>query len=590
MSKKILGIDFGTTNCCFAIYDNKDVKIITNDNSQQITPSVISFYNEEIIIGNIAKEYSSDNFKNTIYGIKRLIGRNFDDPEINKDIKNWPFKVIKDFNTGKPKIEIEYNNKIEIFTPEEIISMILRKIKEFCKNFLGKEIKNTIITVPAYFNDLQRKSMKMAFEMADFNVINILNEPIAAAISYRLNINVSYNRNVLIFDLGGGTFDISIITIKDNKFDIKCTGGDSHLGGDDFDYLLMDYFIKEFKKNSEINIRENKKIMHKLKIKCEECKIRLSYTENTEIILNDLPNGEDYSLKISRNEFEDICKELFDKIVQITKKTINDSPIPVEDILDYVLVGGSSNIPKIENILYDIFKFEPHKTSNNELAVASGAAIYGAFRGKFIDSNYSNIKINNITSLSYGLELDNGEMDIIIPKNSKIPFEKTEKYKTADDNQTKAKIIIYQGENFYTEDNTFIDEYTIPNLIPKPKGEIVFDVTFKINENGILTVKSVESGEGQINKLKFNTNNGLNEEIFKENINRDSVNYKNENIEYYRNDLYKFANDLQQNHESYIIRQKAFDCIKWLNNNENLNKNDIISKKNSLKSSINYFK
>ena len=235
-------------------------------------------------------------------------------------------------------------------------------------------------------------------------------------------------------------------------------------------------------------------------------------------------------MKISRNEFEDICKELFDKIVQITKKTINDSPIPVEDILDYVLVGGSSNIPKIENILYDIFKFEPHKTSNNELAVASGAAIYGAFRGKFIDSNYSNIKINNITSLSYGLELDNGEMDIIIPKNSKIPFEKTEKYKTADDNQTKAKIIIYQGENFYTEDNTFIDEYTIPNLIPKPKGEIVFDVTFKINENGILTVKSVESGEGQINKLKFNTNNGLNEEIFKENINRDSVNYKKINI------------------------------------------------------------
>ncbi len=593
MSEKIIGIDFGTTNCCFAIWDNKDVKIIINDNSETITPSIISFTNNGRIIGTYAKKNSSKNYKNIIYGIKRLIGRNFDDPKIQKDIKYWPFKVIKDSITGKAKIEVEYNNKIQIFTPEEIISMILSKIKDYCKNYLGEEIKNVIITVPTYFNDIQRKSMKMAFEIAEFNVINIINEPIAAAISYGLNNNKCYNRNVLIFDLGGGTFDVTILTINNNKFDIKATDGDVHFGGDDFDNLLVEYCIKKFKENSGIDISNDNKAIKRLKIECEKTKIELSFKDDSEISIDCLAEGEDFSITIYRSKFEEICENLFNKIIPIIKNVIIHSNISKDKIDDIVLVGGSSKIPKIQKILKLYFEKEPLKTINPEEAVARGAAIYGAFKEQFLDKNNFNYKINNITSLSYGLELDNGEMDIIIPKNSMIPFEKTQKYQTAEDNQTKAKIIVYQGENFYTKDNTFIDEYTIANITPKPKGKITFDVTFKINQNGILKVYSVESGEGQINKLKVNVNKGFSKKNFEEVKNRfNEINEEEKKINLekkYRNELYNYAYELKE-HENYSVRQKANDTINWLNNNEILNITQIINKRNSLKDTLKYFK
>ena len=590
MSEKILGIDFGTTNCCFAVWEDKDVKIIINDNSETITPSIISFTNNGRIVGSFAKTNSSKNYKNIIFGIKRLIGKNFDDPTIQNDIKYWPFTVLKDSKTGKAIIEVEYNNKISTFTPEEIISMILFKIKDYCNNYLGEEVKNAIITVPTYFNDIQRKLMKMAYEIAEFNVIDIINEPIAAAIAYGLNKNVSYNRNVLVFDLGGGTFDVTILTINNNQFDIKATGGDTHFGGDDFDNLLVEYCIKKFSQNTGIDISNDHRAIRKLKIECEKCKTSLSFRDDYDIELDSLAEGKDFSLKIYRPEFEEICKKLFDKIIPIIEKVINDSYIGKEKIHDIVLVGGSSKIPKIQDILKNYFHQEPHKIQEPKEAVARGAAIYGSFKDHILNKNNCNFKINNITSLSYGLELDNGEMDIIIPKNSRIPFEKTQRYQTAEDNQTKAKIIIYQGENFYTKDNTFIDEYTIGNLIPKPKGNITFDVTFTINHNGILKVYSVESGEGQINKLKVNVNNEFSEynKLKSRSVEINEEETKITLEKKYRNDLFNYAHELN-NHDNYNVRQKAYDTINWLNKNEKLSVTQILDRKDSLNDSLKYF-
>ena len=478
----VLGIDLGTTYSCVAIWKNGKAEIIPNqETGNRITPSVVSFTKKDRIVGDAAKNQAIRNYKNTVYDAKRLIGRDYDDPEVQKDIKLWPFKVIKGDN-NKPKIQVEYKGKIETFYPEEISACILSKLKQNAKDYLGYEVNDAIITCPAYFDDLQRKATQMAGKIAGLNVLRIINEPTAAAIAYGLDKDNQGEKNILIFDLGSRTFDVTILSIDNNLLEVRSTCGDTHLGGEDFDNRLLQFCIEEFKKQTGIDISYNQKAIIRLKILCEKSKINLSSMQETTMDIDALAEGEDFNITITRPEFEELCKEDFNKCIQIVENALKDAYLTKDKIDDVILVGGSTRIPKIQQIVKDYFGKEPNKKLHPDEAVAIGAAIQGAIANNVEGDGLERLVLLDVTPLSLGIGSYKGIMTKLIYRNTTIPCEKVEIYQTIRDSQNTIAIGIYQGERKLAKENKFLGKLYINNP-SKPRGKVRIEVTFALDIN-----------------------------------------------------------------------------------------------------------
>ena len=517
-----IGIDLGTTYSCVSIWKNHQPYAIPNENGNRITPSVVSFTKKDRLVGEAAKNLSSKNAENTIYDAKRLIGRRFNDKEVQEDIKRWPFKVKKDLNSDRPVIEVTYKGEKKNFFAEEISSIVLTKIKHYAQEHLGHEIREAVITCPAYFNDAQRNATKNAGKIAGLDVIRIINEPTAAALAYGYN-KMSENQNknenknelildrkkVLVFDLGGGTFDVTVLLIDSNLLEVQSSYGDMHLGGEDFDNKLLDYCINEFKNESGIDISKNQKAIRRLKALCEKAKINLSSTEETTIDIDSLAEGVDFNITITRPEFENFCKDDFDRCIPIVEKALKEAKMKKDDIDEVILVGGSTRIPKIQDLIKNFFEDETKicKELHADEAVSLGAAIIGAIAINFEEIALDRLTLIDVTPLSLGLRLNNGEMAVIIEKNSPIPCEKKETFGTVKDNQKNVRVKIYQGEYKYADKNHFVGEILITDLPPLPKGKVQVTVIYRINLDGILNVTVKENVGGKISNKDFNMNN-----------------------------------------------------------------------------------
>jgi L1 cell adhesion molecule like protein len=493
--KNAIGIDLGTTYSCVGIYKGGKTEIISNNYGEYTMPSVVSFLeNGTILNGRSAKNSQIRNYKNTIFNSKRLIGRKYKDKEVQYEIKNSPFKIIEEEDIKCPLIVIENNNnKNEFYYPQEISSILLKQLKKTAEEYLNQEVKDAVITVPAYFNELQRQCTRDAGKLAGLNVLRIINEPTAAAIAYGLQNNTLVNKYILIFDLGGGTFDVSVLTInEDGIIIVKSTCGNSHLGGEDFDNRLMVECIKKFKTNTGIDISNNKKAKIRLKLACEKAKIELSSLNETTIDIDNIANGEDLNINITRSDFENYCNDLFLECIPYVKQAIKDAKINKNDINDIVLVGGSSHIPKIKELVKNFFNRSELLSAiniNPNEAVAYGASyLANILINETIKEE--NIVLLDIVGISIGIEINDKKMEIIIPKDTNIPNSKKKTFQTNYDNQKCMNISIYQGEDVDDiNNNYFIKEILINDIEEAPAGEMKFDITFSIDVSSCLTIE-----------------------------------------------------------------------------------------------------
>jgi len=603
---KCIGIDLGTTYSCFGVWQNNRVEIIANDQGSRTTPSYVSFDGKQRFVGAAAKSMCSKNFKNTVFDAKRFIGRKFDDPVVQKDLAHYPFDVLE--HEGQLVIKIDYMGEEKLFRPEEISSMILEYIKKSAENYLGEEVTSAVITVPAYFNDSQRQATKDAGKIAGLDVLRVLNEPTAAAIAFGLDKMSSKEKIILVYDLGGGTLDVSLLSFADGVYEVIATSGDTHLGGEDFDNLIVTEIIRDFsKKNPKLsNINDNKRAVRRLRTEVERAKHVLSSPDTTQSIveLEAFHEGVDLRYVLTRAKFEALCDAIFKKTLEPVDKVIKDwiakdSSKSKNDIEEIVMVGGSTRIPKIQKLVSDFFGGKKINLGiNPDEAIAYGATVQAAVLSKSdeVDEVIGGLLLLDVAPLSLGLETEGGLMDILIPKQTRIPHTEKKTYSTAKPKQSGVNIQVFEGERVLTRDNNKLGQFNLHGIPPMPRGVPEIEVTFKIDANGILTVSAMEVSTGKNTKIEIKNDHGrMTDEEIKSKVaeasryrdqdtkNFNKINTRNE----YENYLYSLISDDEpfnkvSNTAKAQLKKFSEEGLCWLNENPNAEILDIKIQRDSI--------